>query len=151
MESGSILVNSAHHADTFDLNSWRKAVGYASQDAKIFNGLLLGNISMRSDYAIEEVRKSCEKYGLDEFFTGMPQGYLTLVGEEGLNLSGGQKQLVGLAGAEDARLDPYYQRNHSSIGGYSSDKTSFACRRSFDFRKRKNHQSRHSKRFTPRI
>jgi len=97
MESGSILVNSAHHADTFDLNSWRKAVGYASQDAKIFNGLLLGNISMRSDYAIEEVRKSCEKYGLDEFFTGMPQGYLTLVGEEGLNLSGGQKQLVGLA------------------------------------------------------
>ena len=96
-ESGCILVNNAHNADRYDLTSWRKAVGYVSQDAKIFNGSLLGNISMRSDYGIEEVRKRCEKYGLEEFFSGMPQGYLTLVGEEGFNLSGGQKQLVGLA------------------------------------------------------
>ncbi len=33
--------------------------------------------------------------GFDHFIEALPQGYLTLVGEEGINLSGGQKQLLG--------------------------------------------------------
>ena len=41
----------------------------------------------------------CQALGLGRFFEQLPQSYLTLVGEEGVNLSGGQKQLVALARA----------------------------------------------------
>jgi len=34
------------------------------------------------------------KYGLEPFFDSFPAGLMTLVGEEGLNLSGGQKQII---------------------------------------------------------
>src|SRR5690625_6233018 len=41
----------------------------------------------------------CEDTWLESFFTSFPQGYATLLGEEGVNISGGQKQLVALARA----------------------------------------------------
>jgi len=48
---------------------------------------------------LESVIKFSEESGFGKFFETLPQGYLTLVGEEGVNLSGGQKQLVVLARA----------------------------------------------------
>jgi ABC-type bacteriocin/lantibiotic exporter with double-glycine peptidase domain len=40
-----------------------------------------------------------EKSGFNPFFQNFPNGYATLLGEEGINLSGGQKQLIGLCRA----------------------------------------------------
>ena len=37
--------------------------------------------------------------GFDDFFSKFPQGYMTLLGQERISISGGQKQLVGLARA----------------------------------------------------
>src|SRR5690625_1293628 len=45
------------------------------------------------------VTSFCEETALESFFTSFPQGYATLLGEEGVNISGGQKQLVALARA----------------------------------------------------
>ena len=41
----------------------------------------------------------CQKYGFNRFFNDLPQGLDTLAGEGGINLSGGQQQLVGFARA----------------------------------------------------
>ncbi|MGF7218336.1 ABC-type bacteriocin/lantibiotic exporter with double-glycine peptidase domain [Spirosoma lacussanchae] len=70
------------------------------QPIKIFNGTLLDNICLSN--TLEEadaVVQFCQEYGFHDYFMKLPQNYLTLVGEEGINLSGGQQQLVGLARA----------------------------------------------------
>ncbi|MCC5612903.1 ATP-binding cassette domain-containing protein [Nostoc sp. CHAB 5834] len=77
---------------------WRNWVGCMPQPIKIFNGTLMDNICLGN--AIEEgeaVVQFCQAYGFHDYFMKLPQNYLTLVGEEGINLSGGQQQLVGLA------------------------------------------------------
>ncbi|MGA0560117.1 peptidase domain-containing ABC transporter [Larkinella sp. VNQ87] len=82
------------------LADWRSQTASVPQSIKIFNGTLLDNICLGN--ILEEgeaVVKFCQQYGFDQFFEQLPQGYLTLVGEEGINLSGGQQQLVGLARA----------------------------------------------------
>ncbi len=54
---------------------------------------------MCESISLPEIEKFCIEFGLDEFFKSMLDGYNTIVGELGINLSGGQKQLVGLARA----------------------------------------------------
>ncbi|MEG0519031.1 MAG: ATP-binding cassette domain-containing protein [Bacteroidales bacterium] len=46
-----------------------------------------------------EAVKLCTKYGLNKFWEALPMHYLTRIGEDGINLSGGQKQLLGLSRA----------------------------------------------------
>jgi len=99
VESGSVHLNGT---DTQAQSSTvvRNQIGCVPQELKIFNGPLLFNIAL-SDQS-EELRKAfelCEKFGFGKFFQAFPQGYATLLGEEGINISGGQKQLVVLARA----------------------------------------------------
>lgn len=47
----------------------------------------------------QKVIQFCQDLEISHFFEELPQSYMTLVGEEGINLSGGQKQLVALARA----------------------------------------------------
>ena len=96
---GNILANGLS-ISAINLNEYRKKIGVVSQDIKIFNNYLLFNIALTEDpKELEQVPKWCQEHGFDQFFTKFPQGYMTLLGEEGANISGGQKQLVGLARA----------------------------------------------------
>ncbi|MHA7129041.1 peptidase domain-containing ABC transporter [Algoriphagus namhaensis] len=96
-ESGTIRINAERSLQFFSLERWREEVGYVPQDIKIFNGTLGYNLSMDPNpTGFEQVVRRCQELGLHEFFASMPQGYFTQVGEEGVNLSGGQKQLVGI-------------------------------------------------------
>ena len=98
-EGGAIEVNGVSLNDC-DTQQWREQIGTVPQDLKIFNGNLLYNITL-SDQP-DEYQKAvafCEEKGFGNYFKEFSQGYLTLLGEEGVNLSGGQKQLVVLARA----------------------------------------------------
>ncbi len=97
--SGDILANNIN-IKSLDLDDYRKGIGVVPQDIKIFNNYLLFNIALSEDpKELEQVPTWCQEHGFDQFFTKFPQGYMTLLGEEGANISGGQKQLVGLARA----------------------------------------------------
>lgn len=99
IENGKLLLDGQSIYD-IPLSNWRGKLGVVGQDIKIFNGFLIENIVLGN--VTEEAEKAisfCKEYGFDTYFSKMPQGYMTIVGEEGINLSGGQKQLIALARA----------------------------------------------------
>jgi ATP-binding cassette subfamily B protein len=98
-ENGEISIND-NNFDKVATPVWRNMIATVPQDIKIFNGTLLYNVIL--DDQINDVNsfhQFCVDYGFDKYFLELPQAYFTLVGEEGINLSGGQKQLVAIARA----------------------------------------------------
>ncbi|WP_113651510.1 ATP-binding cassette domain-containing protein [Pedobacter namyangjuensis] len=78
--------------------TWRNILATVPQEIKLVNGTLIENIAIAS--AQDEVLaivNFCIANGFNKYFEALPQGYFKLVGEEGINLSGGQKQLVAVA------------------------------------------------------
>ncbi len=98
-ESGEILINS-NNLDLINTHSLRDIIGVVPQQVKIFNGTLLDNICLGDSVKeVDKVVDFCKTYGFDSYFSSFPQSYLTILGEEGINISGGQQQLVALARA----------------------------------------------------
>ncbi len=84
----------------FDLSSLRGAIALVSQDAIIFAGTPLENITYGVDApdrerAIEAARRA----HADEFISALPGGYDSNLGERGTTLSGGQRQRIAIARA----------------------------------------------------
>jgi ATP-binding cassette, subfamily C, bacteriocin exporter len=99
-ESGIILVNENNLLPGISTASWRKIVNVVPQHIHIFSGTVLENIAF--DDAAEKpeiVLRFLQQSGFLKFIDRLPQSYLTIVGEEGINLSGGQKQIIALARA----------------------------------------------------
>ncbi len=97
--SGEIRVNGRKLSD-FTLESFRKHIGYVSQDAFLFFGTVAENIMLGDPEASEaRMREAARIAGADEFIESLPKGYETLVGERGMKLSGGQRQRISLARA----------------------------------------------------
>ncbi len=98
-ESGEILINEMNYHQ-LTINTLRKKIAIVPQEIKIFNSTLLENICLdNTPEKLQEVIVFCQKYGFSSYFESFPQSYFTLIGEQGLNLSGGQKQLLALARA----------------------------------------------------
>jgi ATP-binding cassette, subfamily C, bacteriocin exporter len=98
-EAGDIKANGVDFS-MIAYEPWRSVIGVVPQEIKIFNGTLIDNILLGSPLPNpEELQQFFENYGFHSFFSRFPMGYATLLGEEGVNISGGQKQLVGLARA----------------------------------------------------
>lgn len=82
------------------LSEWRAQLAIVHQKEKIFNSTVLDNIVFSNDpKEIEAKVKVMQTLGCLPLFQDLSQGLLTLCGEEGRNLSGGQRQLVGLVRA----------------------------------------------------
>lgn len=98
-ESGNITVNERDWKDISTI-AWRNILGVVPQEIKIFSGTLLDNICLdNTQQEAENVIKFCREYGFEKYFLQFPQNYMTIMGEEGVNISGGQQQLVALARA----------------------------------------------------
>jgi ATP-binding cassette subfamily B protein len=98
-ESGEILLNGKAITEYFT-PVWRKYIGVVSQHIKIFNGSVGENICLGNFFEEKDsVVQFCKEYGLDACFEDLPQGLDTLLGEDGVNISGGQRQLIALARA----------------------------------------------------
>ncbi|HCK08706.1 MAG TPA: ABC transporter ATP-binding protein [Candidatus Latescibacteria bacterium] len=85
---------------TFDLTSWRAAVGVVSQDTFVFNSTVLENIAYGCpDADLEAVEDAVERANARAFIEDLPEGFNTMVGDRGVRLSGGQRQRLSIARA----------------------------------------------------
>jgi len=87
--------------------SLRSQLGVVLQDTFLFSGSIMENVRYgRLDASDEEVIAAAKAVGAHDFVTALPEGYETEVGEEGVNLSVGQRQIVSFARTllEDPRV-----------------------------------------------
>ncbi|NQS73066.1 MAG: ABC transporter ATP-binding protein [Methanoculleus sp.] len=95
---GRILVNG------YDLREYKREtllqkVGYVSQDTFVYNETIRENIAFGGDYSDEEITEAARKANIHTFITGLAEGYDSVVGDQGIKLSGGEKQRIAIARA----------------------------------------------------
>lgn len=98
-EKGEIIMNNQYPLSEIELESYRNLIGVIPQEITIFNGNVIDNILLGKEDDIENLLQFIKEYGFEIYFNQLPQGLATLLGEEGINLSGGQKQIIALARA----------------------------------------------------
>ncbi len=97
--SGRVLVD-GRDLRTVTASSLRSQMGIVPQEAFLFSGTVAENIAFgRPDAALDDVRAAARAVGADDFISALEQGYDTPVGERGVQLSAGQRQLVAFARA----------------------------------------------------
>jgi ATP-binding cassette subfamily B protein len=97
--SGRILVD-GHDLREVTARSLRSQMGIVPQEAFLFSGTIGENIGFgRPDATLDEIAAAAHAVGADDFIASFPEGYDTPVGERGVQLSAGQRQLVAFARA----------------------------------------------------
>jgi len=98
-DKGSIFINDCA-LGSIPPEIWREQICWVPQTPFLFNRSILENIRLAKPTAtIDEVRNAMQMACLETFVQTLPSGYETLIGENGMRLSGGQRQLLALARA----------------------------------------------------
>jgi ATP-binding cassette, subfamily B, bacterial len=98
-QQGRVLVD-GHDVRDLRSSCLRGQLGIVPQEGFLFSGTVRENIAFgRPDATDEEIQAVAGTVGADEFITALPDGYETEVGERGIHLSAGQRQLVAFARA----------------------------------------------------
>lgn len=99
IDSGTITYDGIDIRD-IELSSLRRALSMVTQDTHLFTGTVKDNIRyVRRHSTDEEIRKASESSHADSFILRLPEGYGTMLYDDGANLSEGQRQLLGLTRA----------------------------------------------------
>ncbi|GHT44635.1 ABC transporter ATP-binding protein [Endomicrobiia bacterium] len=99
VKDGSIKIDGEDIRD-ITIKSLRDSIAFVSQDVVLFDDTIKKNILMGSpDATDEEAIEAAKNAAAHNFIVNQNQGYDTVVGERGGNLSGGQKQMISIARA----------------------------------------------------
>ena len=99
VDEGQILVDGGEIRD-YTRESLRKAYAMVLQDTWVFKGTIFDNIAYGKENAtMEEVVAAAKAAHIHPFIMRLPQGYQTVISEDGGNISKGQKQLLTIARA----------------------------------------------------
>ena len=97
VSNGEILIGKTN-LNELPLKQNMELVSYVSQENFLFNKTILENLKMaKEDASMDEIEEACEKASCYNFIKGLPNGYETIVGKGGANLSGGEKQRIAIA------------------------------------------------------
>ena len=96
---GGVLVD-GHDLRTITAHSLRSQMGIVPQEGFLFSGTIRENIAFgRPDATDEEIQAAARAVGAHEFIAELDDGYDSQIGERGVQLSAGQRQLVAFARA----------------------------------------------------
>ena len=99
VNEGSISFD-GHNIENLSKKSLRSACAMVLQDTWLFSGTIFENIAYgKENTTLEEVIEVAKAVSLHEYVTSMPNGYDTLITEDSVNISQGQKQLITIARA----------------------------------------------------
>ncbi|MDC7220047.1 MAG: ABC transporter ATP-binding protein [Spirochaetales bacterium] len=99
VDSGEITIGS-HNIKEIDPESLLKNISMVFQNVTLFSDTIYNNIRIgKPDATEEEIILAAQKANAHDFIQSLPGGYQTMVGENGANLSGGEKQRISIARA----------------------------------------------------
>ena len=98
-QSGDIIIDNQSIYKT-TISSLRKSISLVSQETTLFDDTIMNNIKYaKEDATVDEVYEASRLSYCDEFINSLPNKYETLIGENGVRLSGGEKQRLSIARA----------------------------------------------------
>jgi subfamily B ATP-binding cassette protein HlyB/CyaB len=98
-EQGRVLIDGID-ISLIDAAQLRRQIGVVLQENLLFNRSVRENIAISDPAApIDAVMPAAQMAGAHEFISELPEGYDTMVGEQGASLSGGQRQRIAIARA----------------------------------------------------
>lgn len=97
VDSGKILIDDVDITD-YSRDSLRQNFGMVLQDTWLFDASIAENLKFgRPDATDAEMFAACKAANIDHFITTLPDGYDTILGQGGLVVSNGQRQLLTIA------------------------------------------------------
>ncbi len=98
-QRGSVSID-GHDLRELRQQALRRQLGIVPQEGFLFSGSVRENIAFgRPEASLEEIEEAAATVGATDFIAALPQGLETEVGERGVQLSAGQRQLVAFARA----------------------------------------------------
>ena len=99
INSGKIEIDGQSVNDV-KINSLRNVISLVSQDTTLFDDTIKNNISYANlDATEKEIIEAAKLSNCEEFINELPEKYETIIGENGIRLSGGEKQRISIARA----------------------------------------------------
>ena len=99
VDQGRILID-GHDLAAVSRDDSRRLFAMVLQDTWLFKGTIAENVAYgRPDATREEIVRACDEAYCDHFIRTLPKGYDTVIGEDNITISGGQKQLLTIARA----------------------------------------------------
>ncbi|HUP12347.1 MAG TPA: ATP-binding cassette domain-containing protein, partial [Niastella sp.] len=97
--SGTIYFNN-ELSTAIQYNHLRRQIGFVTQDTQLFAGTIKDNLLfVKADATDAEIAEALKKAATDQLMSRSPQGIHTILGENGMKLSGGEKQRISIARA----------------------------------------------------
>lgn len=99
VDSGSVIINGKNICD-WDVAALRRSLSYINQQEFIFDDTILYNLTLGdTSYNQQQIERVTKAIGIHDFINTLPDGYNTQVGDSGICLSGGQRQMISIARA----------------------------------------------------
>jgi len=101
-ESGRVLFDE-HDLSSLDLQAVRRQLGVVLQNSRLHRGSLYETIANGLPLGMEDAKEAVRLAGLDDYVARLPIGLYTQIGEDGANISGGERQRLLIAQALAAK------------------------------------------------